>query len=147
MRQGWESGISGEMPLCAACEISITRKADTASFLCSLFSLIWKRQFERRGKREENKKKRQFSGWNCRFFLAESVRFELTVGRPITSFQDWLLKPLGQLSIGSQYSIFRKICQAEGRFLGRKEPAKKRWIFAKKGVDKTGASVYNEPRR
>ena len=33
-------------------------------------------------------------------FLAESVRFELTVGRPITSFQDWLLKPLGQLSIG-----------------------------------------------
>ena len=33
------------------------------------------------------------------YFLAESVRFELTVGRPITSFQDWLLKPLGQLSI------------------------------------------------
>ena len=33
------------------------------------------------------------------FFLAESVRFELTVGRPITSFQDWLLKPLGQLSM------------------------------------------------
>ena len=32
------------------------------------------------------------------FFLAESVRFELTVGFPITSFQDWLLKPLGQLS-------------------------------------------------
>ena len=79
--------------------------------------------------------------------MAESVRFELTVGRPITSFQDWLLKPLGQLSIGSQYSIFRKICQAEGRLWGRKEPAKKRWIFAKKGVDKTGASVYNEPRR
>ena len=33
------------------------------------------------------------------YFLAESVRFELTVGRPITSFQDWLLKPLGQLSL------------------------------------------------
>ena len=33
------------------------------------------------------------------FLLAESVRFELTVGFPITSFQDWLLKPLGQLSI------------------------------------------------
>ena len=31
--------------------------------------------------------------------LAESVRFELTVGYPITSFQDWLLKPLGQLSL------------------------------------------------
>ena len=31
--------------------------------------------------------------------LAESVRFELTVGFPITSFQDWLLKPLGQLSM------------------------------------------------
>ena len=44
------------MPLCAACEIPIIRKADTASFLCSLFSLIWKRQFERRGKREEKRK-------------------------------------------------------------------------------------------
>ena len=32
-------------------------------------------------------------------FLAEGVRFELTVGFPITSFQDWLLKPLGQPSI------------------------------------------------
>ena len=31
--------------------------------------------------------------------MAESVRFELTVGHPITSFQGWLLKPLGQLSI------------------------------------------------
>ena len=38
---------------------------------------------------------------NDGYSLAESVRFELTVGRPITSFQDWLLKPLGQLSIGS----------------------------------------------
>ena len=36
------------------------------------------------------------SGWPL--LLAESVRFELTVGFPITSFQDWLLKPLGQLS-------------------------------------------------
>ena len=31
--------------------------------------------------------------------LAESVRFELTVRCRITSFQDWLLKPLGQLSV------------------------------------------------
>ncbi len=30
--------------------------------------------------------------------MAEGVRFELTVGFPITSFQDWLLKPLGQPS-------------------------------------------------
>ena len=37
--------------------------------------------------------------------LAESVRFELTVGRPITSFQDWLLKPLGQLSMCVKYII------------------------------------------
>ena len=37
--------------------------------------------------------------------LAESVRFELTVGRPITSFQDWLLKPLGQLSIPQNDTI------------------------------------------
>ena len=40
------------------------------------------------------------------FFLAESVRFELTVGRPITSFQDWLLKPLGQLSKSYQLYHF-----------------------------------------
>ena len=32
-------------------------------------------------------------------FLAERVGFEPTVGCPITSFQDWLLKPLGHLSI------------------------------------------------
>ena len=44
--------------------------------------------------------------------MAESVRFELTVGRPITSFQDWLLKPLGQLSIGSNYTISEGKSQA-----------------------------------
>ena len=32
------------------------------------------------------------------FLLAERVGFEPTVGCPITSFQDWLLKPLGHLS-------------------------------------------------
>ena len=47
-----------------------------------------------------NQKEAPPFGW-C-FFLAESVRFELTVGRPITSFQDWLLKPLGQLSMWSK---------------------------------------------
>ena len=31
-------------------------------------------------------------------FVAERVGFEPTVGCPITSFQDWLLKPLGHLS-------------------------------------------------
>ena len=30
--------------------------------------------------------------------VAERVGFEPTVGYPITSFQDWLLKPLGHLS-------------------------------------------------
>ena len=30
--------------------------------------------------------------------MAERVGFEPTVGCPITSFQDWLLKPLGHLS-------------------------------------------------
>ena len=30
--------------------------------------------------------------------VAERVGFEPTVGCPITSFQDWLLKPLGHLS-------------------------------------------------
>ena len=39
------------------------------------------------------------------FLLAESVRFELTVGFPITSFQDWLLKPLGQLAIDETISF------------------------------------------
>ena len=33
-----------------------------------------------------------------RFVVAERVGFEPTVGCPITSFQDWLLKPLGHLS-------------------------------------------------
>ena len=47
------------------------------------------------------------------FFLAESVRFELTVGRPITSFQDWLLKPLGQLSVCANDIILEIKCQGE----------------------------------
>ena len=34
-----------------------------------------------------------------RVFLAERVGFEPTVGRPITGFQDQLLKPLGHLSV------------------------------------------------
>ena len=37
--------------------------------------------------------------------LAERVGFEPTVGCPITSFQDWLLKPLGHLSIPHHYTI------------------------------------------
>ena len=37
-------------------------------------------------------------GWSS--LLAERVGFEPTVGYPITSFQDWLLKPLGHLSMG-----------------------------------------------
>ena len=57
---------------------------------------------------------------NLSVFLAESVRFELTVGRPITSFQDWLLKPLGQLSMPEQYTILKGKCQAEnGKTKGR----------------------------
>ena len=41
--------------------------------------------------------------------LAESVRFELTVRFRITSFQDWLLKPLGQLSLwGKLYHLREK---------------------------------------
>ncbi len=34
--------------------------------------------------------------------MAERVGFEPTVRRRITSFQDWLLKPLGHLSIENQ---------------------------------------------
>ena len=38
--------------------------------------------------------------------LAERVGFEPTVGCPITSFQDWLLKPLGHLSMwGKLYHL------------------------------------------
>ena len=66
------------------------------------------------------------------FILAEEVGFEPTVPFDITSFQDWLLKPLGQLSIGIQYNIFRETCQADGQLWNTKRPAKKRWIFAKK---------------
>ena len=39
-------------------------------------------------------------------FLAERVGFEPTVGCPITSFQDWLLKPLGHLSMCSKLYHF-----------------------------------------
>ena len=43
-------------------------------------------------------------------FLAESVRFELTVRCRITSFQDWLLKPLGQLSMwGKSYHFTEEL--------------------------------------
>ena len=62
------------------------------------------------------------SFWKCPsgIFLAESVRFELTVGYPITSFQDWLLKPLGQLSIWLDDTIIRPKSQAFAlaRFIG-----------------------------
>ena len=40
--------------------------------------------------------------------MAERVGFEPTVGCPITSFQDWLLKPLGHLSMGEIISSQRK---------------------------------------
>ena len=43
------------------------------------------------------------------FLLAERVGFEPTVGCPITSFQDWLLKPLGHLSMCSKlYHLYRE---------------------------------------
>ena len=49
------------------------------------------------------------------FLLAESVRFELTVGCPITSFQDWLLKPLGQLSMyATSYHFPKKLSSRHG---------------------------------
>ena len=38
--------------------------------------------------------------------MAERVGFEPTVGCPITSFQDWLLKPLGHLSRCRNYTIY-----------------------------------------
>ena len=46
--------------------------------------------------------------------MAERVGFEPTVHCCITSFQDWLLKPLGHLSFRIQlyyYSINSEICQ------------------------------------
>ena len=39
------------------------------------------------------------------------MRFELTVRCRITSFQDWLLKPLGQLSMRKNYIILHRKCQ------------------------------------
>ncbi len=46
------------------------------------------------------------------FLLAERVGFEPTVRCRITSFQDWLLKPLGHLSIANDYIILQRKCQA-----------------------------------
>ena len=39
--------------------------------------------------------------------MAERVGFEPTVGCPITSFQDWLLKPLGHLSMGKMIPFWK----------------------------------------
>ena len=48
-------------------------------------------------KHNQDPHKREHNKWGT---LAASVRFELTVdSSPITNFQDWLLKPLGQLAI------------------------------------------------
>ena len=44
------------------------------------------------------------------FVMAERVGFEPTVGCPITSFQDWLLKPLGQLSGYRKTAMRRSFC-------------------------------------
>ncbi len=43
--------------------------------------------------------------------LAEGVRFELTVDCSITSFQDWLLKPLGQPSVCANDIILHRKSQ------------------------------------
>ena len=53
--------------------------------------------------------------------LAESVRFELTVGHPITSFQDWLLKPLGHLSMWGNYTILPSKSQACEKHSGQQQ--------------------------
>ena len=102
MRQGWESGISGEMPLCAACEIPIIRKADTASFLCSLFSFLWKRQFERRGKREKRREQKETTillrALSFLFGGDEEIRTLARLAAP-TGFRIRTLQPLGYISI------------------------------------------------
>ena len=55
--------------------------------------------------------------------MAERVGFEPTVGCPITSFQDWLLKPLGHLSIAVNYNIPKEDCQVFTLpVTGRKNP-------------------------
>ena len=47
--------------------------------------------------------------------LAERVGFEPTAGRPVTSFQDWLLKPLGHLSLcGKLYHLQHALSRLEG---------------------------------
>ena len=65
---------------------------------------------------------------NCAFaeLLAEGVRFELTVDCSITSFQDWLLKPLGQPSNWKKlYHFFRRKSRA--------------WAVSDFGLDKEAA--------
>ena len=61
-------------------------------------------------------------------FLAERVGFEPTVRCRITSFQDWLLKPLGHLSNKGNYIIFA--VKSQGAFL------KSQGAFLKQTLDK-----------
>ena len=51
------------------------------------------------------------------FALAERVGFEPTVRCRITSFQDWLLKPLGHLSIDTNYTILLAKSQADNPWI------------------------------
>ena len=50
------------------------------SLIFSLETTILEKREERKEKSEKNKKKRQSSDENCRFFLAEKERFELSNG-------------------------------------------------------------------
>ena len=84
-------------------------KHQTVAFKCSNLTLSFR----------EKKKDHPTGGLS---FLAESVRFELTVGRPITSFQDWLLKPLGQLSVWGNNTISAE--KSQGSFLSNGVPPK-----------------------
>lgn len=47
----------------------------------------------------------KYKGFALNYYLAEKVGFEPTVPYDITSFQDWLLKPLGHFSTSYYNSI------------------------------------------
>ena len=53
--------------------------------------------------------------------MAERVGFEPTVRCRITSFQDWLLKPLGHLSMWGNYTILPSKSQACEKHSGQQQ--------------------------
>ena len=83
-------------------KILIIRKADTASVLFSLFSLIWRRQFKRKVKREKRREQKETTillrALSFLFGGDEEIRTLARLAAP-TGFRIRTLQPLGYISI------------------------------------------------